>query len=304
MSWLLSVDFVSGVFLPIALVIMMFSLGCSLVWQDFSRVVEQPSAILLGVTMQLLLLPLLAWVIIMVFSWFSPLPSLLAAGLIVLAVSPGGATSNIISHLVGGNSALSVSITALTSLLTPLLLPMSLMLQFSWLDLSASSHLQLPVMKTLLQLLVVSIIPVVCGILLRARFPSQVKGLEPRLRKISMRLFLVMILALVAVQWRGVVAMGPLVAVVCLLLAVFAIALGWGAGRLCGFDIATQKTLGIEVGIQNAGTGIFVAATLLADPQLALIPLTYGLVMNLPIAVLMFIYRQPQAINATGLSKP
>lgn len=300
MDWIFSVDFVTKIFLPVALGLMMFSLGTSLNWKDFRRVVEFPGAILLGIVLQLVMLPLLAWIIIGICGLLTPLLSVVAAGLIVLAASPGGATSNIIAHLCGGNSALSISMTAVTSLLIPIILPFSLLLQFSWLD-QQQAQIVIPVIKTLMQLMVVTVIPVLLAMTLRARFPSQIARIEPILKKASVWLFVLMVTLLSIVQWNGVVAMGPLVAGLCLLLCVSAMVMGWGAARLCRLDSADQKTLAIEIGVQNAGTGIFVAASLLHDPQLALIPLTYGLVMNIPVFLLMLVVRKRTHLQKLAL---
>ncbi len=303
MDWLFSVDFVTKIFLPVALALMMFSLGTSLNWKDFRRVIEYPGAILLGIILQLLMLPLLAWMIISLCGLFTPLSTFIAAGLIVLAACPGGATSNIIAHLCGGNSALSVSMTAVTSLLIPILLPFSLLLQFSWLD-QQQAQITIPVMKTLMQLLVVTVIPVVIAMRLRVRFPIHIARIEPILKKASVWLFVLMVTLLAIVQWHGVVAMGGLVAGLCLLLCISAMVMGWGCARLCGMNKADQKTLAIEIGVQNAGTGIFVAASLLHDPQLALIPLTYGLVMNIPVFLLMLVVRKRSRTHEMALVQP
>ena len=137
---------IGQVILPLALALMMFSMGLSLSKRDFVRVFSYPKAIVIGVLLQLLLLPAIAWGIILSANAFAPLAQVTAIGLLILAACPGGASSNIISHLSGGNGALSISMTAVVSLLIPFLLPLSLALQLSWLDGDRhSASIQLPI---------------------------------------------------------------------------------------------------------------------------------------------------------------
>lgn len=282
---------ISQVVLPISLALMMFSLGLSLTVNDFRRIVISPRPALVGIGMQLLLLPVIAGLLIVAVGWFMPLSHELILGLLILAACPGGATSNVISHLSGGDGALSVSMTAVVSLLVPFILPFSLALQVSWW--SEVISIELPLMKTVMQLLVVTVFPVLLGMAFRWHWTQAVLSIEPVVRKLSTLLFILLVLVLMYVQWQQLSEMGIGVAVLCLSLCLCSMLAAFLIARWQGFDDKAVKTLSIEVGIQNAGTGMFIAAVILNKPELALIPLMYGLVMNIPALALI----TKQAVN-------
>ena len=266
--------------LPISLALMMFSLGLSLSANDFRRIAVSPRPAIVGIVMQLLLLPLIAWILLIAVQWFMPISNELILGLIILAACPGGATSNIISHLSGGDGALSVSMTAVVSLLMPFILPLSLALQLAWWDETLS--VDFPVMKTVMQLLLITVIPVLLGMLTRGRWLVVVLRLEPTVRKLTALMFVLLVLFLMLEQWPQLNVLGFEVAALCLSLCLCSMFAAYLFARCLSFDNKVIKTLSIEVGVQNAGTGILIAIGVLNQPILALVPLMYGLVMNIP----------------------
>ena len=270
----------SQVILPLSLALMMFSLGLSLTVNDFRRIVISPRPALVGISMQLLLLPVIAGLLIVLVQLFMPLSHELIVGLLILAACPGGATSNIISHLSGGDGALSISMTAVVSFLVPFILPFSLALQLSWWG--DNIQVELSLIKTVLQLLSITVIPVLLAMTIRWYWPSRVIILEPFVRKLSGLIFLLLILSLMYVQLPKLQVIGMSVALLCLALCVCSMLSAYLLARWQRFDRKVIKTLSIEVGIQNAGTGMFIAAVVLNQPELALVPLMYGLVMNIP----------------------
>jgi BASS family bile acid:Na+ symporter len=274
------VELVAQIALPVSLALMMFSLGLSLTVNDFRRIVVSPHPVRVGISMQLLLLPVIAGLLITTVQWFMPLSDELILGLVILAACPGGATSNIISHLSGGDGALSISMTAVVSLLVPFILPFSLALQLSWWG--ESLAVELPLLKTLMQLLLITVIPVLLAMIVRWRWSSRVIALEPTVRKLSGLIFVLLVLSLMYGQWPQLQEMGVSVAALCLALCLCSMFVAYLLARWQGFDRKVVKTLSIEVGIQNAGTGRFIAAVVLLQPELALVPLMYGLVMNIP----------------------
>ena len=270
----------SQVILPLSLALMMFSLGLSLTVNDFRRIVISPRPALVGISMQLLLLPVIAGLLIVLVQLFMPLSHELIVGLLILAACPGGATSNIISHLSGGDGALSISMTAVVSFLVPFILPFSLALQLSWWG--DNIQVELSLIKTVLQLLSITVIPVLLAMTIRWYWPSRVIILEPFVRKLSGLIFLLLIVSLMYVQLPKLQVIGMSVALLCLALCVCSMLSAYLLARWQRFDRKVIKTLSIEVGIQNAGTGMFIAAVVLNQPELALVPLMYGLVMNIP----------------------
>lgn len=281
--------------LPFVLALMMLAMGLSLTLNDFHRIARYPKAAILGVVLQFLLLPLIAWGLIFVIQLLIPiseeLSQLLFFGLVIIAACPGGASSNVISYLAGGDTALSISMTAVVSLLVPFIIPISLAYQFLWLggDLIA---LQLPFAKTIMQLLLVTVLPVILGMIIRYYWTQFIIKWEFVIAKGTGVIFVCLILALIIVQWSKLLEMGFWVALLCLSLCVIAMFFAYIISKLMGFNIYIQKTLAIEVGFQNAGTGMFIAAVLLERPDLAIVPLMYGLVMNFPAFMLIALNNQ------------
>ena len=152
----MSSQMLTQIVLPIALALMMFSMGLTLTKGDFRRIAQFPRPVFVGVLMQMLLLPVIAWGLILFCGLWVRITDTLAMGLLILAACPGGATSNIISHLSGGDGALSISMTAIVSLLVPIIVPISLVYQLSWLaEMQAGwslgrgdESLSLPIVKT------------------------------------------------------------------------------------------------------------------------------------------------------------
>lgn len=298
-----TIQILTQLILPLVLALMMLAMGLSLTLNDFRRVARYPKSVLLGIVMQLLLLPLIAWSLILLIKFFIPLSSelsqLLFLGLLILAACPGGATSNVISYLAGGDVALSISMTALVSLLVPFVIPFSLAYQFSWLGIGSDViSLHLPFAKTVMQLLLVTVIPVMLGMIIRHYWTNAIIKWEPLVGKVTGFIFASLILVLIVVQWPKLQEMGMGVALVCMSLCTLSMLIAYVISGFAGFKYKIQKTLVIEVGFQNAGTGMFIAAVLLDSPTLALVPLMYGLVMNLPALIMIVINRQQNRIKA------
>jgi len=291
-----TIQILTQLVLPIVLALMMLAMGLSLTLNDFRRIAKHPKAALLGISMQLLLLPLIAWCLVLLVKYLIPLSvgvsnewsQLLFFGLIILAVCPGGATSNVISYLAGGDAALSISMTALVSLLVPFIIPFSLAYQFSWLGGDAIA-VQLPLLKTVMQLVLVTAVPVILGMVIRHYYTQSIIKWEPVVSKVVGFIFVCLVLMLTLAQWPKLQEMGLSAGFICLSLCIISMFLAYAVSGFFGFNTKVKKTLAIEVGFQNAGTGMFIAAVLLQNPSLALVPLMYGLVMNLPAFLLIII---------------
>ena len=277
---------ISQLLLPICLSFMMLSIGLSLSLIDFKRVFIYPKSVIVGLSLQLLVLPMIAWLIILAVKMFTDLHYSIAAGLIIIAACPSGATSNVIAHLSGANSALSVSLTAINSLITPFILPLSLSWQLSLLAVS-DNVIDLPVLKTWLQLILVTLLPLTIGMYLNYRFAHKTNQYQALVSKLSGTLLIGLIVFLVFNQWQQLIQQASLVIYLCLLMCIASLLISQLVSNQFSFDLKTRKTLAIEVSIQNAGTGMFIALSVLQKPELALLPLSYGILMNIP--ALMFI---------------
>lgn len=272
---------VSQIFLPLALFVIMLSVGMSLGLKDFKRVATQPKAILLGMLAQLLCLPILGWFIVHLFD----LPLLLAAGLMILTLAPGGATSNAITLLSRGDTALSVSLTAVNSLIVPFTLPLLALLIFQGLALD-SMQIDFPVVKAIVQMLVITLLPVSLGMFFGYRWPALNARFKKQCRSIALILMLMTVILLVVSNWSRLVLVLPQLALPIMTLVLCAMAVGYWFARLAGLSEPQQITLLVEVGLQNAGTALLVTSTLLQSPEMSASALVYGVLMQVPALIL------------------
>ncbi|MCG7587941.1 bile acid:sodium symporter family protein [Photobacterium sp. OFAV2-7] len=269
--------------LPIALAWMMYCVGLTLSTTDFKRVGQYPGRVLMGLVAQLLGLPLLAYVIITLFA----LPEPVAIGLWLLALAPGGASSNAITHMSGGDSALSISMTAVSSLIIPFSLPLMLVL------LVPDTQLVFPLKTAILQLTAVTLIPVLLGMATRHWAKGRwFEGFSHFAGRSALGALFLTVMVTVAANTGVFHQLFSVASVAALSLCVAGMLLGASVAKMLRGDRVLTKTLSIEVGVQNAGTAIFVAVVQLQRPELALTPLLYGLLMNLPAFAMIYVYQR------------
>lgn len=280
----------SQVVLPLALAVMMLVMGLSLRLEHFRRILQQPGLIALGLALQWFLLPLVAVLLIAVLN----LGVEVALGLIILAACPGGATSNVISHLSGGDAALSVTLTAIVSLLAPLTLPLWISLMTDVLAMPSLS-VALSFKAAALPLLLVTVIPLLTGMMLAARFRDRTERHAPLLNRLSFLLFFALVVALAWVNANRLPELWSTVTLACLGLCLMVMTLSAFLTQAVFSNRRYSRTLAIEAGIQNAGTAMLISVTLLQRPELALVALFYGILMNIPALLLIFYsqLRQP-----------
>ncbi|UTW47152.1 bile acid:sodium symporter family protein [Bacterioplanoides sp. SCSIO 12839] len=280
----------SQVVLPLALAVMMLVMGLSLRLEHFRRILQQPGLIALGLALQWFLLPLVAVLLIAVLN----LAVEVALGLIILAACPGGATSNVISHLSGGDAALSVTLTAIVSLLAPLTLPLWISLMTDVLAIPSLS-VALSFKAAALPLLLVTVIPLLTGMMLAARFRDWTEQHAPLLNRLSFLLFFALVVTLAWVNANRLPELWSTVTLACLGLCLMVMTLSAFLTQAMFSNRCYSRTLAIEAGIQNAGTAMLISVTLLQRPELALVALFYGILMNIPALLLIFYsqLRQP-----------
>lgn len=271
-------DVVLAIALPVTLFLIMFSMGTSLVLADFKRVLETPSAILVGMISQMVLLPCLAFLLLFPMK----LPAEIFIGFMILAFSPGGTTSNMFAFLAGGCLALSISLTAIISVITPFTIP----LLAGWvisMQLDSSAAIQLPFLQTLAKLVLVTLIPVVLGMLLRHFRSGFCQCYKHWLTRIPLAMLLLVIIGIIVQNWENMPYFIEQTGVAALLLASLALLLGYGFARVLRHDMQVAKTIAIETSIQNGGTAILVTGTILQNPAMTIAPVMYGILMLLPV---------------------
>lgn len=271
----MSGELLKQVALPLALFAVLFGMGLSLVLDDFRRVILRPKAKIIGLTCQLVMLPAIAFALALAFR----LPGELAVGLMVLAACPGGATSNVITHLSKGDSALSVTLTAVSSVVCVFTIPWIIGLSTDWF-LGDSSAVRLPFWKTLGQLAVVTILPIICGMTVRAARPAWARRFE-RPAAIFSLVFLALIIAAAVAREKDLLHQFELAGPAAITLNLLTMALGFGAGWLFGLPRAQRVTLSIETGIQNGTLALGITLGLLDSARIAMPSVVYCLFMFL-----------------------
>ena len=261
-------------FLPLALAIIMFGMGLSLTPGDFKRILIYPKAVAIGLINQLILLPLIAFGLILLFG----LEREAAVGVMILSACPGGATSNLITHLAKGDSALSITLTGFSSMITVLTIPFVVNFSLNYF-MPGGEVQQLNIVGTVISVLFITVIPVVLGMIILKKAPGLAARLDQPFRKISVIFFVVIVLAAIFKEREHIVQYFLEAGPVTLALNVCTLAVGYFSGKLLGLSRKQSTTISIESGIQNATLGITVAATLLVNPAMTIPSVIYGLLM-------------------------
>ena len=287
-------DPILSIALPVTLFCIMFGMGTALTPEHFRLLLRQPRAIAVGMLSQMLLLPLLAWGLLALFE----LPPELFVGFMILALAPGGTTSNAFSYQAGGNLALSVALTAIVSLLVPLTIPLiAAPLIESRLGIEAA--IALPFGPTLIKLVLVGLLPVLLGMWLRHLRPGFCLRREAWLTRLPLAMLLAVIAGIIANAWSRMPDYLSMTGAPALVLSTAALAVGYGWARLMGQDRRNTRTIAIETAIQNGGTAIFVTGRLLHQPGMTVAPVMYGILMLVPVfAWLLLLRLRPLEVTA------
>jgi BASS family bile acid:Na+ symporter len=273
----------TALFLPLALGIIMLGMGMTLTLSDFKRVFLYPKAILLGLGNQLLLLPLLGLAIISLFG----LQAELAVGVMLLALCPGGATSNIITHLAKADLALSISLTALSSTITNFSIPFLLnMALFHYMG--GAEAVQLPIGKTIVQIFAVTILPVSIGMLIKQYLPSLTAKSLKAVNIMSAVFFVLILLMAIIKERANIVPYFMEAGLPALFLNLVAMFAGYASGLFLALQFKQRVAIAIETGIQNGTLAIAIALSpvMLNNTQMAIPAAIYSLIMFLTASML------------------
>ena len=285
---------VVDVLLPLALAFIMFALGLTLVPADFARLLARPKAVTAGLLGQMVLVPALAWGVALAWG----LPPEMAAGLVILAACPGGASSGLITYLARGETALSITLTAVTSLAAVLSVPLVVNMGLQHF-LGAAAAVDLPVGRIVRGVFIITTVPVALGMLMRVWRPRWVGRMEKPAGKVATLLFLAIVVATFVSQrealWANLPTVGPAAAALNLGVMLG----GAGLARLLRLGRRDAVAIATECGLQNAALGIFVAGTVLAQPALAVPSVVYALLMNVgALGLVWWGRRQPAPLAA------
>ena len=275
---------ITQIFLPVSLAIIMFGMGLTLVVSDFSRLFAYPKEVLIGLFNQLIFLPLIGFLIILLFD----LNSSMAIGIMILSLCPGGPTSNLITQVARGNIGLSVTLTALASLITVFTIPIILSEAISYFTGETDVIIELPVVQTMLQILVITVIPVFIGMVIRKKNEAFALRMERPMRIASTVLFIIIFLLVMIANKDLIVQAMKEVGLATLLLNLSTMALGYITAKIFGIKGKSQISITIESGIQNGTLAFVIATTILNNVEMGLPTGAYSIWMFITGGILMW----------------
>ncbi|BAY65795.1 sodium symporter [Calothrix brevissima NIES-22] len=269
-------SFFTAVALPVALAIIMLGMGLSLVPEDFQRVKKYPKAVLIGLISQLIFLPVIGFLI----ATLVPMQPTIAMGLMVIALCPGGVSSNVITFLAKGDVALSVTLTAFSSVITVFTIPILGNLAYQHF-IGKTAAIALPIGATILQVFLMTLLPIGLGMTVRQIFPEIARRLEKVTNRLAVGFLALIILILIIREWSNLPGFIMQVGVGVVLLNTIGMIVGYYISKLFNLNSAQQICIAIEVGIQNGTLAIAITAGLLNNPDMAIPAAIYSLFMNI-----------------------
>jgi len=260
--------------LPIAIILIMIGLGLSLTPSDFKRVLNQPKSFMLGIICQMLFLPLIAILII----YLTGLTGDLAIGLFVLSLCPGGATSNLFSYLAKADVGLSVSLTAIVGFITPFTIPFLTAWAIHYYG-DNQENIDFPVMITWAKLMVITVIPILIGMFIRAKRHSFAIKAQPFINWFSISVLVFVILAICSKMGSKLIEFTLLAGPAVILLNITTMIFAFYIGKVFLDNHAQSRTITLEVGLQNGTLALLITSTILQSSTMSIPPSIYGLFM-------------------------
>ncbi|AOR28823.1 sodium-dependent transporter [Formosa sp. Hel1_33_131] len=262
------------IILAIALIIIMFGMGLSLVKDDFIRLFQHPKAVIVGLVNQIILLPVIAYVLISLLN----VETDIAIGIMILAACPGGPTSNLITYLAKGDIGLSISLTTVNSLITIFTIPFVIDFALNQF-LEADEMVQINKLQTVIQIFVIVIIPVSLGMALKNAKPIFADKMNKPVKIASGAVLFLVIIGLVIKKKEELIPYLKQAGLTALVLNIATMLVGLATAKIAKLSLAQSRTISIESGIQNGTMAIAIASGVLMNDNYAIAPAVYSLIM-------------------------
>jgi len=276
-------NIVTDVILPLALAFIMFALGLGLTGADFLRVIKQPRDFFVGTFSQIILLPIIAFILVKLFS-VSPE---LAIGVMIIAAAPGGVTSNILTSFARGDVALSISLTAIISLLSVITVPFIILTSLTLIE-DSSLDLNISLTNMAISMFLIVTVPVIIGMIFRKLASNASMKFEPIAKKVSAVLFVIVLLGAILAEKKNIISYFAQAGLITLTLNVVMMVVAYYVAQLLASGTKQKKCITIECGLQNGTLAIFVATSIFGGGIYVIPAATYSLIMFL--TSLIFIY--------------
>ena len=259
---------------PIALALIMLTLGLGLTTSDFTRVIKRPKDFLVGLICQVILLPIVAFVLIKILN----VQPALALGVMIIAAAPGGVTSNILTKFANGDVALSVSLTAIISLLSILTVPFIVIKSADLLDINYLSK-EISMSGISIKMFLVVTLPVVIGMLIRKFAQNFIIKRTALIEKISLTLFMIVFISIWSEEWDNIIMYISRAGIITLILNVTMMVLGFYVAKIFASGIEQRKCISLECGLQNGTLAVFVSSQIFDDIIYLIPTASYALIM-------------------------
>ena len=280
-------NIVTDVILPLALAFIMFVLGLGLTGEDFLKVIKQPRDFFIGALSQIIILPIIAFTLV---KFWSIAPEL-AIGVMIIAAAPGGVTSNLLTSFAKGDVALSISLTAIISLLCVITIPFIVLTSITLLNDSSLAQ-DISLLSMSLNMFLIVTVPVILGMLLRKFASSAALRFEPIAKKISIALFLLVLLGAIAAERENVISYFAQAGLVTLALNVIMMIVAYYVANIFASGIKQKKCITIECGLQNGTLAIFVATSIFGGGLYVIPAATYSLIMFATSLIFVYLVRK------------
>ena len=272
---------------PICLALIMLGLGLSLTIKDFTRVFYQPKNFIIGLICQFILLPIIAFILIKIFN--TPLE--LALGVMIIAAAPGGVTSNILTKFSNGDVALSVSLTAIVSLLSIISVPFIVFTSADLLEISYISK-EISLLGISLKMFFVVTLPVIIGMTIKKFANNFINSKTLIIQRISIILFVIVFMAIWIEEWDNIISFIVRAGTITLALNIIMMMVGYYVAKVFASGIKQQKAISLECGLQNGTLAVFVS-TQIFDEMVYMVPTAaYALIMFITSIIFVFIIRK------------
>ena len=280
-------NIVTDVILPLALAFIMFVLGLGLTGADFSRVIKQPRDFFVGAFSQIILLPIIAFVLVKAWS----IAPELAIGVMIIAAAPGGVTSNLLTSFAKGDVALSISLTAIISLLCVVTIPFIVLTSVELLG-GTNITQDISLFSMSRDMFLIVTVPVILGMLLRKFSSGVALKLEPIAKKISIVLFVLVLLGAIVAERENVISYFAQAGLITLVLNIVMMVVAYYIAQLLASGKEQKKCITIECGLQNGTLAIFVATSIFGGGMYVIPAATYSLIMFATSLIFVYLVRK------------
>ena len=272
---------------PLSLALIMLALGMGLTVQDFTRVAKQPKDFLVGLICQLIFLPVIAFILVILFKT----PVELAVGLMIIAAAPGGVTSNVLTKFANGDVALSISLTAIISLLSIITVPFIIFKSIDLLNASASTN-EISMTGISIKMFLVVTLPVILGMIIRRFANNFVSSNEKTIQTISLILFLIVLFGAIIQERSNIIPYLMKAGTITCLLNIVMMLIGCYVAKVFATGIQQRKCISLECGLQNGTLAIFVATQIFNDVVFIIPAAIYSLIMFATSLIFVFLIKK------------